>query len=223
VEETLWRNLRRAGSPTARAAFFSAYRQNANSPEALARLVRMWRGDEEIADVSLSESDYTSLATTLAIHEVEGWEGIVDEQSGRIENPDRRARFEFERASLSAAPSQREAFFESVNDPSNREREPWVLAALSNLHHPLRAEHAERFILPSLEMVEEIQRTGDIFFPKRWLDANLGGHNTPSAARIVREFLEARPDYPARLRGKILQSADLLERAAAIAYPDPSR
>jgi hypothetical protein len=29
--------------------------------------------------------------------------------------------------------------------------------------------------MPSLEMLWEIQKTGDIFFPKRWLDVTLGG------------------------------------------------
>ena len=65
-------------------------------------------------------------------------------------------------------------------------------------------------------MLEEIQATGDIFFPKRWLDATLGGHSSPEVAETVREFLARRPDYPARLRGKILQSADGLFRAAEV-------
>ena len=43
-------------------------------------------------------------------------------------------------------------------------------------------------------MVEEIQRTGDIFFPGRWLDASLGGHNQGEAADAVRDFLAQNPD-----------------------------
>ena len=66
-------------------------------------------------------------------------------------------------------------------------------------------------------MLEEIQRTGDIFFPSDWLSATLGGHSSAEAAATVREFLDARgPVYPARLRQKVLQSADLLFRAAAL-------
>jgi aminopeptidase N len=64
--------------------------------------------------------------------------------------------------------------------------------------------------------LEEVQRTGDIFFPLGWLNATLDGHNTPGAERLVREFLDARPDLPARLRGKLLQAADGLIRSAAI-------
>ncbi len=67
-------------------------------------------------------------------------------------------------------------------------------------------------------MLEEIQRTGDIFFPKRWLDATLSGHSSEGAAEMVCQFLVGHPGYPGRLRGKILQSADPLFRAAAILH-----
>jgi aminopeptidase N len=66
-------------------------------------------------------------------------------------------------------------------------------------------------------MLREIQRTGDIFFPKRWMDATLGGHSSASAARMVSRFLTELPaDYPDRLRRVILSSSDDLFRASGI-------
>ena len=91
-----------------------------------------------------------------------------------------------------------------------------MLEALRYLHPPLRAQQSEKYILPSLEMLEEIQRTGDIFFPKRWLDATFSGHQSPTAAAIVRQFLTDNPDLSPRLRAKVLQAADNLFRAARI-------
>ena len=88
-----------------------------------------------------------------------------------------------------------------------------MLDALANLHHPVRTEASERYILPSLGLLQEIQVTGDIFFPKRWLDTTLGNYNSASAAATVRAFLAERPDYNAPLRMKILQAADHLCRA----------
>ena len=38
-------------------------------------------------------------------------------------------------------------------------------------------------------MLREIQRTGDIFFPKRWVDATLSGHSSQAAARSWRRSL----------------------------------
>ncbi|MDG2375106.1 MAG: hypothetical protein P8M18_02030, partial [Woeseiaceae bacterium] len=63
------------------------------------------------------------------------------------------------------------------------------------------------------ELWTEIQVTGDIFFPKRWLDATLRNYRTSTAVITVRTFLEERPDYNHQLRMKILQSADMLFRA----------
>jgi len=138
---------------------------------------------------------------------------------GRIENPDRLAEFQFVRPALFADPAVRDAFFESLSDPANREREPWVLAAVRWLNHPLHEEQSLGYLRPSLDLLEEIQRTGDIFFPKRWLDATLGGHASPEAAEIVRTFLSENPDLPPRLEAKVLQSSDLLFRAATIRDP----
>ena len=64
-------------------------------------------------------------------------------------------------------------------------------------------------------MLREIQRTGDIFFPKRWVDATLSGHSSPAAARIVDAFMAALPpDYPDRLRRVLLASSDDLLRSS---------
>jgi aminopeptidase N len=78
----------------------------------------------------------------------------------------------------------------------------------------LRASQSEKHLGASLELLIEIQRTGDIFFPTRWMNSTLGGYNTRSAANTVRDFLEGQKDYPIRLRRIILQASDRLSRAA---------
>ena len=144
-------------------------------------------------------------------------ETVLDRQAERITNPDRLARFTFTRPALSADSAVRKRWFEGLRDPGNREREPWVLQGLGYLHHPLRATDSRRFIRPSLDLLQEIQRTGDIFFPGGWLDASLGGHNSSEVAAVVRRFLEGlAPDYPVRLQAKVLQSADMLFRTARL-------
>ena len=217
IETALWSAFDDAASPTLRATYFRAWRRVVLSHAGLERMRRIWEEREDVPGVPLSESDFTALAEGLAVRGVAGAEDILARQAERIENPDRLARFTFVRPALSADPAVREAFFDGLRDPANREREPWVLAAVGYLHHPTRAAHARRFIRPSLELVEEIQRTGDIFFPSRWLDATLGGHNSAEVADTVRRFLDGLgADYPRRLREKILQSADMLFRSAGI-------
>ncbi len=218
IEEALWRGLQAAPDVSVRSSFFSAFRGTATTPSALRRLERIWSGEEEVPGLPLSENDRIGLAEALAVREVDSAEQILDQMSEEIVNPDRKARFDWVRPSLSADPAVREAFFETLKDETNREREPWVLSGVGYLNHPLRREHARRFVLPSLELVEEIQATGDIFFPQRWLGASLGGHNHPEVVQTVVEFLDGRPTYPARLRGKILQSWDGVRRDALIVY-----
>ena len=110
----------------------------------------------------------------------------------------------------------RDAFFAGLARVENREHERWVSDGLRFLNHPLRRRHAERYIQPSLELLREIQRTGDIFFPLDWTGAVLAGHNSPAAAETVTAFLAAQKDYPPRLRQVIEQNADQLMRAARI-------
>ena len=88
---------------------------------------------------------------------------------------------------------------------------------MAYLHHPLRAAASERYIAVSLGMLQEIQRTGDIFFPKRWADASLSGYQSVQSAAEVRAFITNLPaDYPPRLRWVLLSSADPLFRAAKL-------
>jgi aminopeptidase N len=128
------------------------------------------------------------------------------------------------RPALSADVNMRNSFVERLKEPAFRQREPWVLEGLSYVHHPLRAATSETHIGASLALLREIQRTGDIFFPKRWMDATLGGHNSAAAAGIVRRFLADLPaDYPDRLRRIILSSSDDLFRAEGIARSSPAK
>jgi aminopeptidase N len=219
TESALWNALQATSRPTLKSALFGAWRDVVISTGGTQRLRAIWSRRESVPGLTLSESDFTRLAAGLALRGVADAEEILDEQLSRISDPDRRDRFVFTRPALSADPAVRESFFESLRDPANREREPWALTGLRYLHHPLRVEHAERFVIPSLEMVLEIQRTGDIFFPTRWLRATLGSHNDPEVAAEVRAFLDSlASDYPPRLRGKILQEADVLFRAARILH-----
>lgn len=206
----------RAVSPSVKSVYFRAFRSIVRSAEGVAFLERVWRHEEKIAGLTLAEDDEAAMAQDLAIRSVPNAAAILEEQRGRFRNPDRKAQFEFVMPALSADPAVRDAFFESLKDVKNRRREPWAVQGLGFLNHDLRAPASEKYILPALELLTEIQRTGDIFFPKNWMDAALGGHDTRAAASSVRQFLAERPDYPIRLRRIVLQSADTLFRSADI-------
>lgn len=226
VEAALRNGLDRAATPSLKGAYFSTLRAVARTPEAIAWLTRVWRGDERVPGLPLAENDFIALVQDLAIRDaaaggdlVQPAAGgdLVQQQIARTVNPDRQARLRFIAPALSADAAERARFFAALADVSNRRREPWVLDGLRALHHPLRAEASLAHVRPALDLLQEIQRTGDIFFPKRWMDATLGGHRSADAARIVRTFLDgAGPAYPERLGRIILSSADDLFRAASM-------
>ncbi len=215
-EETLWRAMTENPDRGAKRLCFWAFVDIALTPSGVERVQRIWSRELAIEGLTLSEEDEIALARTLAIKLPERATGIVAEQLARTSNPDNRRRLEFIAPSLSPDEATRDAFFASLADERNRAVEPWVLEALAGLHHPLRVAQAEKYLRPSLDLVEELRVTGDIFFPERWLVVTLANYRSVGAVRVVQEFLDERPDYDPRLRAKILQAADPMFRANAL-------
>jgi aminopeptidase N len=216
LEAALLAGLNRAGPSSLKATYFQAFRSTVTTGQGLALLERVWRRQERIPGLILGEPDEATLALELAVRPVARAGAILEEQRGRFKDPDRRARFEFVMPAVSGDRAARDRFFEGLRSVENRRREPWVVEGLRYLNHPLRADAARGHLGAALELLAEIRQTGDIFFPKNWMDAVLSGHNTPAAADTVKKFLADRPDYPLRLRRVILQAGDGVFRAAAI-------
>lgn len=69
-----------------------------------------------------------------------------------------------------------------------------------------------KYIRPALDLLTEIQRTGDIFFPENWCDNLLAGHRSAEAYHEVESFLEDNRDMLPLLRNKILSAEYYLKR-----------
>jgi aminopeptidase N len=201
-----------AESAAEKRSWFGTLRSVTITPSGLEYLRSVWKSGELPGPVRLSEDELCTLALTLALKGYPGADRIIADQRKRIEGKERLERFDFVTPAVSADAAVRDTFFESLVDPANREREPWVLEALGYLHHPLVAERSEKYLLPSLELLEEIKTTGDIFFPGGWISAVLEGHRSVEARATVEKFLDDHPDYPDDLKLKILQAADHLFR-----------
>jgi aminopeptidase N len=215
LEPLLRAGLDRATSTREKAAWFNTIRAVATTRSTVAWLERVWRRDEPVPGLPLAETDESDLAIDLAIRDVPDAGAILRAQLDRITNPDRRARFAFLMAAASPDPAVRARFFDGLRNTANRTHEAWVIDAMRALHHPLRSPSSAALVQPSLALLREIQRTGDIFFPKRWADATLSGYQTADVAASVRQFIDTLPrDYPPRLRWVLLSSADPLFRAA---------
>ncbi len=213
LEAMLRTGLDRAASSSLKSAWFSAFRDVALTPAGVAWLERVWRRDEKVAGLTFAEPDEIAMAMDLAVREVPSWQQILQMQHDRTANPDRKARFAFVMPALSADQAVREQAFARFRQVDNRRREPWVVESMAYLNHPLRDDHGRRFLRPSLELLREIQRTGDIFFSTRWLEAAVSGHRSREAAVTVQDFLARELQYPQRLRWTILSASDELLRS----------
>ncbi|HEV3215096.1 MAG TPA: M1 family aminopeptidase [Vicinamibacterales bacterium] len=216
VESALRAGMNDSAGRSLKAAYFNAFRAVATTPAGVAHLERLWKKQDAVPGLTFAESDYIAMAEELAVRNGTNGDMVAARQLKLIENPDRKARFVFITPALSSSEATRDAFFGTLAEADNRRHEPWVIDALRYLNHPLRARHARVYIRPSLDLLREIQRTGDIFFPSRWTSAVLSGHNSPEAAGAVTAFLEEHSDYPPRLRQIIEQSSDALIRASRI-------
>jgi len=219
LEAALRDGLARAPTASTKSAWFNTCRDAMTTADGVRWLERIWRREERVTGLPFAETDEIALAMELAVREVPGSAEILRTQLDRTQNPDRKARFAFVMPALSADPRVRADAFARFRQIENRRREPWVLESMAYLNHPLRAAGSEPLLRPSLELLREIQRTGDIFFPTRWMDSTLWGHRSPGAMATVQDFLAGELQYPERLRWTILSAADELFRAASRTAP----
>lgn len=220
-EPLLWQKMEKASDASLKSSYYHAWLSTALSSKAIHKMIELWKGKLKIKGLPLSERDMTTLSYQLAVRRngnmaKEIPSDILQQQLKRVKDPDRKAQMAYTIPALSSDSAVRDHFFYALRNPANREHQSWVITALEYLNHPLRAKSSEKFITPALDLLPEVQKTGDVFFPKSWLDASLSGYNSASAARLIRDYLANNPDLNPKLRQKVLQSADPVFRSAAI-------
>jgi aminopeptidase N len=212
----LYERLQANLSANVKKTLFGLFSSIACSDSAKARLFQIWSKEITISGLKLNEDDYTNMAMNLAIFKHEKANQILIIAKKAMTNPDKIKRFEFLMPSLSQDEKVRNAFIESLKDDANREKESWVSVGLANVNHPLRQESAQKYIRFSLDLTEEIQRTGDIFFPKDWLDNTVGKYSSKYAFDEVQRFLKENPNFSPILKRKLFMATDLLYKAQNI-------
>ena len=181
--------------------------KNAFSQDTAGRLYEIWSSGE---DGRLSQRDNMTLAYELAVRMPDKAKEIIDTQRGRLRNPDLLREFDFISRAVTPSEAARDSLFASLGNKEERRIEPWTQAVLYYLNHPLRSASAVKYIRPALELLPEIQRTGDIFFPAGWCSNLLAGHRSVEARIAVRQYLDDHPELNPMLRSKVLQAGSRL-------------
>ena len=173
-------------------------------PEITDSIYHIW---EQGNNPLLNERDYMRIAYHLMIELPTRTNKIKEIQTKRLSSEDRRKEFDFVSRGCTADTLQQRKLFESLLLAENRKIEPYASELLALLSDADRGPQCEQYVRPGLEIIEDIQRTGDIFFPLDWCNSLLSGQRSKEAAQAVRQFLGTHPELSNNLRGKILQAA----------------
>jgi aminopeptidase N len=212
LEKTIYTRLKGSDAEKVKKTLFNAYQSIAHTETGMARLYLIWNKEETIKNLILNKDNYTRLAELLALYGHPEAETILTKAKSALTNPDKIRRFEFLVPALDADPAVRAAFFESFMEAKNREKENWVQTACAYIHHPLRQEEGIKNVGISLDLLEEIQETGDIFFPLGWLNSTIGKYTSEEALLLVEDYIASHPKLDQNLKNKLLQATDNLYR-----------
>lgn len=151
--------------------------------------------------------DYMRLAYHLALMRPSEWQTILAVQRDRLLTDDERREFDFVSRACNPDQNVQQQLFNELLQVENRRVEPWARAMLALLNDPTREPFSNRYLVPGLDALEEIQRTGDIFFPGYWLSCLLDGHSSDEARQMVKAWINAHPSLEPSLMNKLKENA----------------
>ncbi|MCT3808995.1 aminopeptidase [Elizabethkingia anophelis] len=212
LENIVWNALQKQAAVNNKKNLFDCYQGIFQSKKAYDNLYTIWKSQTAPQSITLNDEDFTSLALALSLRNNNN-NDLLQEQLTRIKNPDRINRFKIIMKAASSDKKIRDEFFNSLAERQNRSNESAVGSALGYLHHPLRQHTSINYLPQTLELLKEIQKTGDIFFPDNWLRSTFSSYQNPKALTVVNQFIQQNPDYNSILKNKILQATENLRRA----------
>ena len=160
----------------------------------------------------LNERDRLAMAYHLAVMMPQQWQEILDKQRQKLKNEDQRREFDFISRACNPDTLVQQQLFNELLKAENRRVEPWARDMLALLNHPVREPFSNRYIVPALDALEDVQRTGDIFFPGNWLSGLLSGHKSNEAKQLLRQWIDAHSDLEPALMNKLKENAYWLLR-----------
>ncbi len=214
VEEMLIERMRNAPGLGQRITYYRAFLNMASSEKARALLKEILNLKFEISDFKLKTKDKFDIVTRLLILGDPEAERLLAELE-KTETSDDAKRYAYAaRAGIGTAENKAKYWNDFV---SNKEiSESWIEAAFgpwnSLRHSDLTLPYLER----ALKELPSHKRSRKIFFVNGWLAAFIGGQRSEEALAIVNKFLAENPTLDNDLRLKILENADLIERAVRI-------
>ncbi|MBR5673184.1 MAG: ERAP1-like C-terminal domain-containing protein [Muribaculaceae bacterium] len=209
TERQLFEMMQKHSLQSVRQALLRQLSLTAVSRDVVNKLYDIWK-DQSAS--FFNNRDYMRLAYHLAIMRPDMWNSILDDQRGRQLTTDQRREFDFISRACNPDTQVQQQLFNDLLQAENRRVEPWARDMLALLNDPTRESISNRYLIPGLDALEDVQRTGDIFFPGYWLTGLLAGHMSDEAKQLVRQWIDTHPGLEPALMNKLKENAYWLLR-----------
>jgi aminopeptidase N len=148
----------------------------------------------------------------LAVKDAEAETLLAAERERDKSDDGRKQAYVAEAARADAATKQR-YFNDYLQNPAVPE--DWVEGSLSSFNMWNQSALTLAYLKPALAALPQVKRTRKIFFVLAWLNAFIGGQQSPEALAQVQEFLRT-SKLDRDLELKVLEVMDELERTVRI-------
>jgi len=202
-----------------RILWFHGLRSVAETTNGLSKLKALLNGQLSIPGVPLRRLDRWTMVTALIAFNDPDARSIFEAERKRDPGGDGQKYAYVAESARPDVPEKEKYFDEYLHNPSREE--DWIELSLRSFNYWNQSTLTQPYLKPALEALPQIKRDRKIFFLVDWLNAFIGGQQSPAAQAQVHAYLR-RTTLELDLRLKILQAVDELDRTIKIRrkFPD---
>lgn len=209
--------MMKASEVDLRITYFRAFRSVATTAEARGRLKDLLSGKTRPPGVEIKPLDRWRIVAGLLAQQDADAENLLDAERKRDAGDDGRKQAYIADAGRADAATKQRYFNDYLGISTNGRAVPedWIEGSLALFNAPNQSSLTLPYLKPALEALPQVKRERKIFFTLAWLNAFIGGQQSPQALDQAREFLRInRLDRDLEL--KVLEVMDELERTVKI-------
>ncbi len=196
-----------------RIIWFRALRAVAETPQGRAQLKDLLSGKLTVPGVALRPLDrWTMLTALIALNDPDA-DTLLAAEEKRDSSGDGQKYAYMAQAARPDAATKEKYFHDYLHNPSRPE--DWIAQSLGAFNYWNQSALTFPYLKPALEALPQVKRDRKIFFLLGWLNAFIGGQQSPAAQAQVRDFLASTP-LDKDLQLKILEVSDELDRTVKI-------
>ena len=175
---------------------------------------RSGQAQDQPLQTILKTKDKFDIVTKLFILGDKDAENLLSELTKTDTSDDAKRYAYAARAGIATAENKAKYWNDFVN---NKEiSESWIESAFVSFNSNRHSNLTQQFLEKALAELPNHKKNRKIFFVNGWLGAFIGGQKSEESLNIVNKFLADNPNLDRDLRLKILENADVIERAVKI-------